>query len=608
MITVTQCGQYYTVKFPYDPAVVDMVKCVPGRSWDPTAKVWTIHKDKLGTLLSQFKGTVYEGAVRIISQEHINENASLDTTAVIPNVDLSNVPFYVQEGAHPYKHQLDFMKYAIHRWNIGYHSGFLLGDDPGLGKTVEVMNWALYHRRMHKFKHCLIICCIASSKYNWYKDIVKHSRGHESPYILGTRLKRDKKTERYNTGNAERLQDIKCGHMYGDESAPELPYFLITNIETFRMREKKKYPITDEVKKLIQSGYFSMIAIDEVHKNMSTTSMQGKQILELKRYDQHRVEWIPMTGTPITSKPTDLFTPLKLIDAHSYGDFYTWSKHFCLYGGFSDKEVVGYKNIPELKNMLQSNMLRRLKKDVLDLPPKIYYTDYVDNTSYQNSLYNKVATNMIKSKGTILSQLNPLAQFMKLRQVNGAPELVDPDLKVDATYLQKNAKIAKVLELLDEAVQHGEKSLVFSNWVEPLRTLYRFVSKRYKTCCFTGTMTDADREKHKRVFMNNPEYMVMIGTIGAMGTTHTLTAAQNVIFLDEPWVPSDKQQAEERAYRIGTKSTVSIHTIISKNTVDDQVHDILYTKQGVSNYIVDNHLDLRSNPELFDLLLRDSIS
>lgn len=76
---------------------------------------------------------------------------------------------------------------------------------------------------------------------------------------------------------------------------------------------------------------------------------------------------------------------------------------------------------------------------------------------------------------------------------------------------------------------------------------------------------------------------------------------------DEPWNPSDKVQAEDRAYRIGTNQSVNIYTLITRNTVDDKVHDILYTKAGISSFMVDNKLDITNNPELFNLLLSDTI-
>ena len=199
----------------------------------------------------------------------------------------------------------------------------------------------------------------------------------------------------------------------------------------------------------------------------------------------------------------------------------------------------------------------------------------------------------------------PLAKFLHLRQVNGSPELVDDTLNPDdKTYLSKNAKLKRMLELLDDILaEPDEKVVIFSNWVEPLRTLYKYVSKKYKVCCYTGTMSADDREKHKQAFINNPERRVMMGTVGALGTSHTLTVARNVIFYDSPWNPADIEQAEDRCHRPGTTQSVFVYTLVTRNTVDEKVHEILSKKEGTANFIVDNELDLHNHPELFDLLM-----
>lgn len=762
MINVIQNEDVYEISFKYDPEVIAHVKNIPGRQWHPDSKIWTIPKDKLGFLINEFNGTQYEGTLNIKSDENLNVNATLDQTFVIPDIDISKIKFYVEEGSKPYAHQLDFMKFAVDRENHGNLSGFLLADEMGCitgdakiyvsykgrksektleqlykhwqshkewqefgytvkclsehfgifeyelvkdivysgckpvykitlksgkfitltedhpvltskgyaevkdlnindsimthyvdneievrynipflysdklitkeyvgeqdvydikmhgpdhnfvandivvhncGKTIEVANLAKYNKSKYHFKHCLIICCINSSKYNWQEDIRKHLQGSEDAYILGSRLRRNG-TINCNTGSKEKYEDLVSGHMYGDKTKPPLPYFIIMNIEAVRYQVGKTHPIADQIIKYIQTGNLQMIAIDEIHKHCSPSALQGKEILKIKRATGKSAMWIPMTGTPITNKPTDVFLPLKLTDSHNYNSFYMWCQNFCVYGGYGGYEIIGYKNIPYLKTILQGNMLRRLKTDVLDLPPKIYYTEYVENTPYQQKLYESVNQEIMQNRDAIMNDLNPMAKLLKLRQVNGSPELVDNDLDTDdSEYIKQNAKLARLMELLKDATSRGEKVVVFSNWVEPLRTLYKFVSKEYKTCCFTGTMSAESREEHKHVFQTNPEYKVLLGTVGAAGTSHTFTAATTAIFFDEPWTPSDKMQAEDRLHRIGTTSSVNIITLITKDTVDERVHNILYTKQGISQYIVDNKIDLKKNPDLFDLLL-----
>lgn len=888
MLYVMQEGKSYILKFQYDPILINHIRNVPGRKWNPQEKFWTIPSEHLGWLLNELKGTDYENAIQIQSDEELNVNETLDATNEIPDIDITDMDHYVQKGYSLYNHQIDFLKYAKSRAGRGFiladEMGCITGDavitvnvngaskkmtlekfyhrfnklngrtggnttykvrclhdDKGIfalnavknvlysgikpvytvttsdgksvtatadheiltpngyvelqhlnigdkiitngtpvckrcglsknlitykyakfygyckdcmyllrdgkvnkgnsigryvdkngyvrlsgktlrthpnykkniglmehhymmsqyigrpiyndevvhhingdkqdnrienlqlmsasehsklhsnekqkhlwkdfssrgnkiivipkeseiinieysgeqktydivmeepyrnfivngivvhncGKTLEVLNYAMYMKKAYGYRHCLIITCVNSAKYSWQADIEKHTNGMEQAYILGTRLKKNGKI-RYNTTGADKVKDLRTHHMYGDVNAPELPYFLITNIESLRTKSGKKYTLVEEILDMAEHNELQMIPIDEVHKNMSPQSAQGKLILEIKKRTGNQIEWIPMTGTPIVNKPTDVYTPLKLVNGHVINNYWLWCQQFCVFGGYDGHEIMAYKNILLLKDMLQQNMLRRLKKDVLDLPPKINFTEYVENTEIQQKLYLDLETDMWGHAEEILESMNPLAKMLKLRQVNGSPELVDDHIEVDDKYLNKNAKLARLLELVDEIVERGEKVVIFSNWVEALKPVYRFVSVKYKTACFTGTMSDAEREKHKRVFINNPNYKVILGTVGALGVNHTLTVANNVVFYDEPWNKATKEQCEDRCHRISSTVPVNIYTLITKGTIDETVHKILIEKGDISNFIVDGQLNLRKNPELFAKLL-----
>ena len=599
MISVQQSGDIYNIRSPYDPNFIALVKSVPGRSWNPDTKVWTIHKDKLGFFINIVRGTKYESQIEIKSIEKLNENANIETTDEIPDIDLSGVSLYVQKGSKLFEHQLDFMRFAIARQNKGNMSGFLTADEAGLGKTLEGTNLALYNKEHNGFKHCLIICCVNSAKYNWQSDIKKHTNGEYEGYILGSRKR--KNGDSFDPGKNEyRLADLKTKTSYRGKS--ELPYFIITNIESIRYRKGKYYPIASQIIEMINKGEINMIILDEVHKNTSPSSLQGKQLLSIKNKTGNKAMWIPMTGTPITKKPTDVFLPLKLIDGHNFTNYFSWCQQFCVYGGYGGYEIVSYKNIPFLKTILQGNMIRRLKSEVLDLPPKMYHEEYVELTDKQRKIYDNVLRDVIDQREEIVESLNPLVKLLRLRQVCGSPEIIESSV-MGSNYFAYNAKIVRLLELVDEIVANNEKVVIFSNWVEPLRTLYKYVSKNYKVCYYTGTMKDSDREDNKRRFQNDPEYKVMIGTVGALGTSHTLTAARNVIFYDEPSVPTDKEQAEDRVHRVGTTGTVNIYTILAKDTIDERIHQLCYDRATMAKYIVDNKLDIKNNPEIFDMLI-----
>ena len=294
MISVVENLQNHTydIKSKYDPIFIEYIKQVPGRKWNPDSKIWTVPSDKLGWLVKAVSGTKYESQIVIYSSEKLGENAELGAVSEIPDIDISKVPFYIKCGAKPYPHQIDTLKYAIDRYDRGNHSGFILADEPGLGKTASAMNVALYGREHWGFKHCLIISCVNSAKYNWISDIADHTDGKEIPYLIGERLKRNK-TVRRNAGNKERVEDLVTRCKYGIRNGDPLPYFLVVNIEAIRYRIGRTYPFADQIIEWINRGDLNMIILDEVHKNTSPSSLQGKQISRIKQKIQRDIMCCP---------------------------------------------------------------------------------------------------------------------------------------------------------------------------------------------------------------------------------------------------------------------------------------------------------------------------
>lgn len=613
MISIVQSGPLYEIRFPYNDVLVSYVKQVPGRRWHPEDKFWSVPKDKVGFFLNLIRGTSFEQQLQIQSNEDLGVNTCLDVTSryEIPDIDVSDVPQYVQEGGKLYRHQLDCLKYSIGRKEKGNFNGFLLADEMGLGKTLEVINLALFKKKYENAKHCLIICCVNSAKYNWAEDIKKHTNGKYEGYIIGSRKQKRKGTVRLNGSRSEKLKDLETGYKYSDEKCAEpLPYFLILNVEALRTTDNSKKRayrnvITLKIVEMCLNGDISMIALDEIHHNASPQSEQGKQILKIKELTGNRVEWIPMTGTPVVNKPTDVFLPMRLVEAHHENSYWRWNQHYCIYGGYGGHNVMGYKNIPELKSILEPNMLRRTKEQVLDLPEKVRHVEYVENSKVQAKLYQQVQDEIRSNMDEVYKSVNPLGKLLKLRQVNGCPELVSDEVIPTAkNYLTVNSKMKRAVDLIMDIIESGDKVVVFSNWIEPLRSLYRQLKKKkLEVASYTGSMSQEDRELSKENFINNPNCKVILGTIGALGTSHTLTVARSVVFFDEPWSMAALEQAEDRCHRVTSTGTVNVYSIITKDTIDEKVHNILSRKGAMSNFIVDNELNVRENPELLEYLL-----
>lgn len=327
-----------------------------------------------------------------------------------------------------------------------------------------------------------------------------------------------------------------------------------------------------------------------VHNCKDSNSQQGKALLALNADSM-----VALTGTPLMNNAIDLYTPLKFIGAENHS-LYSFKNHYCILGGFGGHQIVAYKNLSELQALLDTCMIRRLKKDVLDLPEKIYFDDFVEMNNSQNKIYSYVLEDLRANIDRVKLSPNPLTMLIRLRQVTGNPALLSSEAK-------GNPKFERMLDLVADVVSNGSKAIVFSNWTDVLIPAHELLQKNgYNPALYTGINKDT-REQDLQRFKTDSSCKVICGTIGAMGTGLTLTEADTVIFLDEPWNRAIKDQAEDRVHRIGTKSSPNIITIMCKNTIDEKIHDIVYRKGKMSDIIVDKEEDLFKNPSVLNYLL-----
>lgn len=326
------------------------------------------------------------------------------------------------------------------------------------------------------------------------------------------------------------------------------------------------------------------------HNCKNPSSQQGKGILKIQSECR-----IAMTGTPLMNQPMDLYIILKWL-GYEKNAFYKFKNHYCVMGGYGGYEVVGYKNLDELQERLNDIMLRRLKDEVLDLPEKTYIDEYVDMTPKQAVIYKEVTADVQNNIDNIKTAPNPLAELIRMRQATGYTGILSSKIK-------ESAKLDRMEELVEEAVENGQKVVIFSNWTQMTDEIFKRLNAKSIWCeVITGATADNHRQQAVDNFQNNDNYKVIIGTIGAMGTGLTLTAGTVEIFLDEPWNRALYDQATDRCHRVGQKHNVTIYNLMCKNTIDERIHELVQKKGAMSDALVDGKLDM-SKSEVLDFLL-----
>lgn len=435
------------------------------------------------------------------------------------------------------------LPHQIEAFNEGTkHNRLLIADTPGLGKTFEALNIACYRSQQDTacLRNVLIVCGVNSVKYNWVEEIKIHTN-EKSVVFEGTTKKKLKLIDEW----------------FADRET----LFGIINIEALRNEE-----IVDKLSELV-----SIVIVDEIHKAKNGQSQQGKALRKLNASIK-----IGLSGTPMTNKPEDLWNILSWLDIE-HRNYWSFRKQYCVMGGYEDKQIVDYKNLDDLALTLKEVMLRRKKEDVVDLPPKTYKTEYVELSTKQKSDYQDAKDKVLTVLDKVLNSSNPLTYLLRLRQVTSG-------LFADT---KDNAKLNRIKDIVENTIIPNDDKVILFTQYEEIANLYRQAFSAYNPAYIVGKIAVEDRQKEVNRFQNDDTCKIAIGTIGAMGTGLTMTAASYVIFIDKDWAQTNNEQAEDRAHRIGTQNNVTIISMVAKNTVDEHIEKVLKEKAMLFENIVE---------------------
>ena len=428
-----------------------------------------------------------------------------------------------------FPHQIEGVAFLLGRRRA------ILADDMGLGKTRQAI---VSLRHLTPGGRRLVVCP-ASVKRNWAREIAIVSPDASILVIEGTAPK---------TADAE---------------------WVIVN-----------YDVLGRHRDSLLRVPWAALVFDEAHYLKNHTSARSKLARELTTTAAAATPALAvqlLTGTPLTSRPRDLFVLLQLA-AHPLGrSFLSFARRYCA----AEKGEYGWKtggasNVEELTVQLHGIMLRRSKDDVLALPPKLRAWLPVDVPS-----------------GTGAHAIKKVLALLAGKDARPAPPRDDALRRrgkllaflVEARQALASAKTTATLDFVSGAIEQGEKAIVFSCFDDPIRAFAKALGDT--AVVVTGKTPAAMRQPLVDRFQTDADVRVFVANIIAGGTGLNLTAATQVVFNDLDWVPTNHWQAEDRAYRIGQTRTVNVTYFVARETIDDFVQAVLETKAALVNAIVE---------------------
>jgi SNF2 family DNA or RNA helicase len=366
------------------------------------------------------------------------------------------------------------------------------------------------------------------------------------------------------------------------------------------------------------------VVLDESHKALITTKSRRK------KQSQTRVGFgmlpivdgglrIALSGTPWRGKAENFWGTLNWLRPDLYSAFWPWGTRYfdTENDGFGIK--IGSLK-PEMEDDwhrdLRSVMIRRTKREVAkDLPPKHYAgTPLIpdDPTSLwgiwlpllpeQEKVYKAMQRDAIAHlEGGTMYGKGVLAGMTRLRQFATSCGIMVPTGKFDAAGdpelrfkpTMPSNKFDWLLDFLDERGiakdDWGDSKVVVASQSTEIINLFRaeLAFKGIATHGITGQTKRQDRLRQVEEFQSPGGPRVFFINTDAGGVSITLDAADDIVFLDEKWVPDDQEQVEDRIHRISRIHQVTVYYLRSLGTIEEQIGLVTTRRDFIQKKLLD---------------------
>lgn len=484
------------------------------------------------------------------------------TDQVRDGVRKSMEPF-LKDEVQFYDHQITGVRQMMTMRN------FLLADDMGLGKSLQAITVAAgdvirKYDNGQRWAEKIMVVAPVNLKANWSDEFDKFTG---IPHMIFGQTIDPKNPERLKAlGPAKREEQL-------DEfAAMSGPRVLIVNYEQ----------VAKHVVQFNTIG-FDILIVDEAHYLKNPQAQRTKACHKIRANRKFL-----LTGTPMLNQVHELWSLLHMIDPAGYPKFWTFKNRYCVFGGFQDKQIIGVKNEKELQERLNKVMIRRLKKDVLDLPEVQYIIKKVDLSAGQQKLYDKVISEMeipLAGQADPSEIENALTKLLRLKQICGTT--------MAFTGVDDSAKLDVAVEDAIELILNGNRIVVFTQFRDVQEAFCQRLDKMLPDAPIWelhGGIKIHERQPYVNQWSKSPKAGALVCMLQVAGIGLNMTAARHGLFLDKLWTPGLNQQAVDRMHRIGASETqpVQILEYHMKGTIETRVEQVLKTKNKLFGTIVND--------------------
>jgi hypothetical protein len=430
--------------------------------------------------------------------------------------------------------------------------GACLADDMGLGKTVQLLALLLAereHAERHKRLAPTLLICPMSVAGNWEREAQRFAPSLRVHVHHGRERLSGKHFAR-----AARASDL-----------------VITT-----------YALATRDRETLASVQWERVALDEAQNIKTIDTKQTRAIRSLP--GRHRVA---LTGTPVENRLSELHSIMDFLNPGLLGASETFKRCYA-------RPIERYRDehaTARLREATGPFILRRLKTDkriIGDLPEKIEMRVDCNLTKEQASLYEAVVEEMLQKAAQVEGIERSgviLAALIKLKQVCNHPaHLLKDRSELDG----RSGKLARLEEILAEALAEGDRALCFTQFTEFGHMLRSHLQERLgrEVMFLHGGTPKSARDEMVQRFQSEEGPAVFVLSLKAGGTGLNLTAANHVVHFDRWWNPAVEDQATDRAFRIGQRKNVQVRKLTCVGTLEERIDTLISRKKDLADRIV----------------------
>ncbi|KAI0347824.1 hypothetical protein BDW22DRAFT_1349889 [Trametopsis cervina] len=477
--------------------------------------------------------------------------------------------------------QIEGVNWLCNNWWNRQHC--ILADEMGLGKTVQIVTFIglLVKGLPDTYSACPVLVVVPNSTIsNWVREFERWA-----PALRVVPF----------SGDAKSREVIKQYELFHDTVPPHTTkakfHVLVTTYETITNAR-------DTASIFKTTPRWEALVVDEGQRLKSDSSILFKKLKEL-----HTVHRIILTGTPLNNNIRELFNLMNFLDPIEWNNLHALEVEY---------EELTEEKIKELHTRLRPYFLRRIKSEVLQLPPKNEVIVPISMTPLQKETYKSILTHNLKALQSLsvaagtkvnaaASKSNMNNLLMQLRKCLQHPYLTTPEMEASGLppketherLVGASAKLGMLRMLLPKLKVRGHRVLLFSQFVIALDIIEDFLrGEGVKFLRLDGNTKQADRQKDMDLF-NKPDSDVFIYILStrAGGVGINLWSADTVIIFDPDFNPHQDLQAIARAHRYGQQKTCLVFKFMMKDSAEERIMQTGKKKLVLDHLIVQKMAD-----------------